>query len=84
MTVKQYYLENFPTDDMGEELNENATFMGLLEQLFLQNDVYEYLDVYDSVIRERVFAKLAQELDKPYNYIYDLWMGNVSIEMASA
>lgn len=84
MNVKQYYLENFPTDDMGEEINENATFIGVLNELTFQNDVYEYLGVYDSVIRERVFGKLAQELDKPYDYIYDLWLGNVSTETASA
>lgn len=84
MTVKQYYLENFPTDDMGEEINENATFIGLYSELTLQNDVYEYLGVYDSVIRERVFGKLAQELNKPYEFIYDLWLGNLPIQTASA
>ena len=30
MKIKQFYLKNYPTDELGVELNENANFTGLL------------------------------------------------------
>ena len=39
-TIKEYYVENFPTDNLGLELNETPTFPGLLNQLIVDGDVY--------------------------------------------
>ena len=72
--IKEYYVKNFPSDDLGLELNETATFMGLLQQLINGGDVYEYIGVADSVIRERLFEKLASLLDTSYDYVYNLWL----------
>ena len=74
MTIKEFYLNKYPYDKVGEELNKNATFIGLLNCLYEGNDVYEYIGVGDSVIRERLFGNLADLLDKPYEYVYDLWL----------
>lgn len=74
MTIKEFYLENYPTDEMGVELNEKVTFTGLLNQLFIGGDVYEYIGVGDSIIRERLFEKLAEDLETSYDYIYNLWL----------
>ena len=74
MTIREFYLENYPTDDLGLELNETPTFAGLLNQLIVGGDVYEYLFVYDSIIRERLFEKLADELEVSYEYVYNLWL----------
>lgn len=74
MTIKQFYLKNYPTDEMGEELNENVTFVGLLNCLYEGNDVYEYIGEGDSIIRERLFENLALLTNKNYSYIYDLWL----------
>jgi hypothetical protein len=30
--------------------------------------------VYDSIIRERLFEKLAEELEVGYEYVYNLWL----------
>ena len=30
MNIKEFYLENYPTDDLGTELKETANFTGLL------------------------------------------------------
>lgn len=74
MKIREFYLENYPTDDMGVEINENGTFTGLLNELFTDGNVYEYIGVADSVIRERLFERLAEELGTPYDYVYNLWL----------
>ena len=73
-TIKEYYVKNFPTDNLGLELNETPTFPGLLNQLIVNGDVYRYIGVSDSVIRERLFEKLADTLNVSYDYVYNLWL----------
>ena len=75
MNIKEFYLNNYPTDELGAELNEKATFDGMLNTLLYSKDVYEYLGVYDSLVRERLFAAAAERLKKPYEYVYNLWLG---------
>ena len=74
MNIKEYYMNEYPTDELGVELNENATFVGLLNTLHEGGDVYDYIEVGDSIVRERLFEELAKQLNKPYDYVYDLWM----------
>jgi hypothetical protein len=74
MTIREFYLQNFPNDDLGIELNETPTFSGLLNQLIVGGDVYRYIGVSDSIVRERLFEKLAQELEVSYDYVYNLWL----------
>jgi hypothetical protein len=74
MNIRQFYLESYPTDDLGLELNETPTFAGLLNQLIVGGDVYRYIGVADSVIRERLFERLAEELEVSYDYVYNLWL----------
>ena len=77
MNIKKFYLNTYPTDELGEELNENATFVGLLATLYDGGDVYDYIGVGDSIIRERLFEELANQLNKDYDYVYDLWLKDV-------
>lgn len=74
MTIREYYLKTFPSDTMGTDLNESPTFSGLLNQLIISGDVYQYIGVSDSLVRERLFDRLAQELEVDYNYVYNLWL----------
>jgi hypothetical protein len=76
MTIREYYLETYPTDDLGLDLNLTPTFAGLLNQLIVGGDVYRYIGVGDSIIRERLFERLAQELEVSYDYVYNLWINN--------
>jgi hypothetical protein len=72
--IREYYTENFPTDELGLEINENATFEGLSTVLDNYGDVYEYIGVGDSMIRERLFWALSQLTATPYNEIYTQWL----------
>lgn len=76
MNIREYYLKNFPTDELGLELNETPTFAGLLNQLIVGGDVYRYVGVTDSIVRERLFERLAEELEVKYDYVYGLWINN--------
>ena len=74
MNIREFYVKAYPSDDMGDGINPNATFDGLWEILNKYGDVYEYLYVYDSIIRERLFERLAEELEVSYDYVYNLWI----------
>ena len=72
-TILEYYTSNFPTDELGLEINPEATFEGLFRILDNYGDVYEYIGVHDSLVRERVFDKLADVMGVDYEYIYNQW-----------
>ena len=72
--IKQYYLETYPTDELGNELNEFTTFAGLFKALSKKEDVYTYLGVCDSLIRERCFFGLSEFLEMEYQEIYEMWL----------
>jgi hypothetical protein len=74
MKLKEFYLETYPTDELGLELNETPTFPGLLNQLIVSEDIYRYIGVTDSIVRERLFERLAEELEVSYDYVYNLWL----------
>lgn len=73
--VRNWYLENYPTDDMGIEINESITFIELYSVLMAKRNFYEAVgNGIDSIIRERIFEKLSQELSVDYGVIYNMWL----------
>lgn len=46
MNIKEFYMNTYPTDELGIELDSKATFAGLVTQLFGDMDVYDYIGVY--------------------------------------
>ena len=74
MEIRNYYIEKFPHDELGVEINENATWVGLLKTLNTGGQVYDYLGVGDSLIRENCFAQLANLISVDYNEIYYKWL----------
>tara|TARA_Y100000385_G_scaffold132000_1_gene137302 strand:+ start:115 stop:387 length:273 start_codon:yes stop_codon:yes gene_type:complete len=72
--LKEYYTRTYKSDELGEELNNNVTFVDLFECLDNYQDVYDLIGVYDSLLRERLFEKLAQMMCVDYDYIYNQWM----------
>lgn len=74
MLIKEWYLENFSSDTMGLDINDGITFEDLFHVLDRRQDVYDFLGVLDSLIRERVFVKLAEIIEADYEYVYDQWL----------
>lgn len=77
--VKTWYISEFSDDkEMGETLNENVTFQDVYNCLLKHdedNDIYDCLGGNsDTIVRERVFEKLADTLQKDYEFIYNLWL----------
>jgi hypothetical protein len=75
MSIKDFYLYAYPTDELGEELNGGATWGGLWAAI-RGGIVYEYLGVGDSLVRERVFSKFAEITHHDYDYIYTEWLNS--------
>jgi hypothetical protein len=72
--IKEWYLNTFPTDELGSEMKDDITFIGLFEALDSYKCVYDFLGVDDSIVRERVFEKLSEVMSVSYDYIYDQWL----------
>lgn len=72
MTLKEFYLKNYPNDELGQSIND-VEFIQLLHAVHTSDDVYDVIGVYDSVVRERLFSELANILNVDYDIIYYAW-----------
>lgn len=71
--IRNFYVSEFPSDELGLEINKAADFGGL--SAAISGDiVYEYLGVFDSVVRERVFEKYASIMGLTYDEVYNMWL----------
>lgn len=72
--IKEWYVKEYPNDEVGATLDEEATFQDLFNALDNYEDVYDVLGgESDSIVRERCFSKLAEIMEVDYTYIYDQW-----------
>jgi len=72
--LRAWYIRNYPDDELGKEINPDADFEGLFETLDNYQDVYDYFEVEDSIVRERLFARLAEIMGCDYDVVYDQWL----------
>ena len=72
--VKDWYVKEYPTDDMGEDIDPELSFYGIFDALDNYEDIYEVIGVGDSIIRERIFSELADRMGVDYDYVYDQWL----------
>ena len=63
LKIKKWYIKNYPTDELGEEINDTITFKGYWALTGQGYDPYEVLGVGDSIVRERVEGKLSEMVD---------------------
>lgn len=75
--IKDWYESAFPTDELGCEIKSNVLFSDLFVTLDNGEDVYEFLGVDDSIVRERVFGKLSEIMNVEYSYIYNQWLNSI-------
>lgn len=76
MFIKDWYVRQYPEDDLGQSINPFLKFYDLRIVLDNHYDIYFHLGVGDSVVRSRVFARLAELLNVPYDTIYGKWVEN--------
>lgn len=71
--IKSWYAANYD-DELTEQLNPDLTFKALWDAMCEGFDVYDTLGVSDSLVRERVFERLAALLNVDYNVVYYTWL----------
>lgn len=74
LNVKKWYRGEYPTDDLVEEIKDTVTFEDIFEALDNYRDIYNEIGTTDSLVRERIFNKLATLMEVDYDYIYDQWL----------
>lgn len=75
LNVKEWYRGEYPTDDLVEEIKDEVTFEDVFNALDTYKDIYEVIgNGIDSIVRERIFNKLATLMEVDYDYIYDQWL----------
>lgn len=72
-SVRTWYKDEYPTDELGDDI-ASLSWTELLERMRYCESVYHILEVDDSLVRERVFGRLAYLLGVPYEVIYQLWL----------
>lgn len=74
--VQPWYKKNYPTDELGDEIDPNLVFESVYHSLKKGDDIYSVLGVGDSIVRERVFGELADIYDVDYEDIFEMWLDN--------
>ena len=75
-SVRDWYVKEYPTDELGPQIPEQLTFNDVFEALDRHEDIYELLaPADDSIVRERVFSELADIMGTDYDYVYNQWLG---------
>ena len=75
--IKQWYITNYPSDELGYELTEYGTFYDLYTGIVHGYDIYGFLGINDSLVRERVFLELSNVYVTSYEAIYETWINNI-------
>lgn len=73
-SIRDWYIRAFPSDQLGYRINPLATFAGAVKCMADGGDIYKYLGVGDSLVRENVFSKIAAITGVDYDAVYDLWL----------
>lgn len=71
--IRDWYTSTYPDDGLGTNLSD-ITFHDLYTGISQGLDVYDRIGVGDSIVRERLFERLAELKSVPYNTIYDMWL----------
>lgn len=76
--VRSWYMSTYPTDDLGADIRDGMTFSNVAVQLANHGSdgFYEFIGAHDSLVRERIFEKISDELGVDYDTVYDEWLHN--------
>ena len=73
--VREWYCGAFPTDILGREIPDDLTLWDVVAALNIGLDVYTILgSASDSVVRERIFRRIAEIMKVHYDTVYSLWL----------
>ena len=72
--IKNWYLSSFPNDNLGQYICDKANFCELADTKQKIANIYEYIGIADSIVRERIFEKLAELENISYEDVYKMWL----------
>lgn len=73
--VKEYMLKKYPEEeDFIVDMPEDITFNDILNKMLQGEDIYEVIQCFDSVVREKIFQTLSDITGYDYDYFYYLWL----------
>lgn len=72
--VREWYTTTFPHDELGNDIDGGLSFGDVANALSKGENIYDVLGSDDSIVRERVFKRLAELQDKSFSNIYDAYM----------
>jgi hypothetical protein len=73
-TIQSWYLNTFLDDAEGVNLKRNVTFEQAYNCLKSKEDFYEFIGIADTIIRERIFEKIAELYEIDYSVVYNQWL----------
>ena len=82
--VRDYYTGAFPEDELGYEIAEGVTFQDIWDLFGHEQGgdaFYGLIGVGDSLVRERLFAELANRLECSYEMVYYAWLHGRDISL---
>lgn len=83
--VGEWYTDNFPTDELGYEINPSVDFGDVLDMMADGIDFYDIVGVGDSLVRERVFEGCAEAWGWTYDEVYVFWLhGTLPLDLVSS
>ena len=74
MDVGIWYRNKYPMDEVGAYIRPDLTFGDLWDCLKEGTEIYSVMGVGDSLVRERLFIKMAEIFNVSYDYIYGMWL----------
>lgn len=74
-SIREWYVKAYPMDDLGPGIVGN--FARALETMAQGGDIYDYIGIGDSLIRERLFTRLSKMLGLDYDHVYEMWLNQV-------
>lgn len=78
LKLKDWYAEKYESDQLIEQIDENATFEDFALDL-LDGTPYKHIPS-DSIVRERFMEQLAEMLGIGYDVIYHVWLATPPID----
>ena len=77
INVRVWYKNKYPIDEYGDFIHPDLTFGNLWGAMKEGKDFYEISGARDSLVRERLFVKMAEIFNVSYDFIYGMWMASV-------
>ena len=71
--VADWYKKTYVADELGKEIKDDITFDGVWDALKRGENIYEFIGVFDSLVRERIFMEMIENRGFDGELLYRMW-----------